>query len=152
MFGMAASFTDTIVHFTPIHEIDNAWMDKKGRFLLARQEYSYQLRDYLAGQGFPQRTCIVIYDKKRKKAEKKRDKMIRLYNKPAKNGRSYDVRYIPQEDFRLRNVDMSESVEQERQTLLEQKEAEKMAKKNNKGKKKDKNAPKPPKPRKGGRP
>ena len=136
MFGISASFTDTIVHFTPIQEISDAWMDKKKRFLLGRQEYSYQLRDFLAGQlAMPQRTCIVFYEKKLKKAEKKRAKILDLYNNPAKNGRRYDVRYITGEDFKFQSVDMSETVEQERQAQEEQKSAEKGNKKEKKPKK-----------------
>lgn len=138
MFGMAASFTDTIVHFTQIQEVSNAWMDKKKHFLLGRQEYSYQLRDYMAGQlGLPQRTCIVIYEKKLKKAEKKRARMIEIYNSPTKNGHHNDVRYIHNEDFKFSAVDMSEAIEQERLAQEEQKDAEKPAKKK-KEKKKDK--------------
>ena len=45
MFGMAASFTDTIVFFTPIQQIDSAWIDTKSELLQERQAYSYQLRD-----------------------------------------------------------------------------------------------------------
>jgi len=50
MFGFAASFTDSIVHFTDIQEVDSAWIDTKSKFLLSREEYSYQLRDYLNEQ------------------------------------------------------------------------------------------------------
>lgn len=137
MFGLAASFTDTIVHFTPIQEVDGAWMDKKKRFLMGRQEYSYQLRNYLAEQlGMPQRTCVVVYEKKLKKAEKKRARMIEIYNSPTKNGHRNDVRYIPSEAFRFHSVDMSETVEQEEiQAQEEQKDAGKADKKKKKSKK-----------------
>ena len=65
MFGMAASFNDTIVYFTSVQEIDSAWIEKKNKFLQARQLYSYQLRDYLASaKQMPRRTCIVFADKK----------------------------------------------------------------------------------------
>ena len=76
MFGMAASFNDTIVYFTSVQEIDSAWIEKKNKFLQARQLYSYQLRDYLASaKQMPRRTCIVFADKKLKKVEKKYLKM-----------------------------------------------------------------------------
>ena len=117
IFGMAASFTDTIVHFTPIQELDSAWTDKKRGFLLGREEYSYQLRDYLGtALLMPFRTCIVIYDSSRKKIEKKFARMMRLYSSPAKNERRYDVRHIDGNDFRFRPVDMSAEEQPEEET------------------------------------
>ncbi|MBO7140984.1 MAG: hypothetical protein J6W19_10485 [Prevotella sp.] len=138
IFGMAASFTDTIVHFTPIEEIDSAWIDKK-MFLMGREQYSYQLRDYLAQQLLmPQRTCIVVFDKKRKKLEKKYARMLNLYTTPPKKGRSYDVRHIEQQDFRFKSVNMSAVVEQRLQAEEDQKAAEKTSKKKDKKVKKQK--------------
>lgn len=135
IFGMAASFTDTIVHFTPIEEIDSAWIDKK-IFLMGREEYSYQLRDYLAKQLLmPQRTCIVVFDKNRKKLEKKYARMLSLYTTRPKKGRSYDVRHIGQQDFRFNAVNMRSVVEERLKAEQEQKEAAKAPKKK---KKKDK--------------
>lgn len=135
IFGMAASFTDTIVHFTPIEEVDSAWIEKK-RFLMGREEYSYQLREYLSSQLLmPQRTCIVIYDKKRKKLEKKYARMMRIYTTPPKKGRSYDVRHIEQKDFRFKSVNMSATVEQRQQAEEEQKAAANASKKDKKPKK-----------------
>lgn len=135
IFGMAASFTDTIVHFTPIQEIDSAWIDKK-IFLMGREEYSYQLRDYLAKQLLmTQRTCIVVFDKNRKKLEKKYARMLNLYTTTPKKGRSYDVRHIGQQDFRFHAVNMSSIVEERLKAEQEQKEAAKAPKKK---KKKDK--------------
>ena len=133
MFGMAASFTDTIVHFTPIQEVEDAWIDKKKNFLLGRQEYSYQLRDYLAAQlAMPQRTCIVIYEEKLKKAEKRRAKLIELYNSPTKNGKRNDVRYIKTEDFRFHGVDMGNAAEEETQNQEGQKDKKKQSRKGGK--------------------
>ena len=135
IFGLAASFTDTIVHFTPIEEIDSAWMDKK-RFLMGREEYSYQLREYLASKLLMEhRTCLVVFDKNRKKLEKKYARMMSLYTTPPKKGRSYDVRQIGQQDFRFHSVNMSAVVEQRKQAEAEQKEATKNTKKEKKGKK-----------------
>lgn len=137
IFGMAASFTDTIVHFTPIEEIDSAWIDKK-MFLMGREQYSYQLRDYLAQQlSMSQRTCVVVFDKSRKKLEKKRARMLSLYTTPPKKGRSYDVRHIEQQDFRFRCVNMSALVEERLQAEQEQKEAAKAPKKKDKKDKKE---------------
>lgn len=139
IFGMAASFTDTIVHFTSIQEVDSAWTDKKKHFLLGREEYSYQLRDYLGAELLmPHRTCVVIYDTKRKKIEKRFAKMMRLYGSPAKNARQYDVRHIDTQDFRFRSMNMSAAIEQEQEEEIQMK----ATKQGRKGKKK-KNAGQP---------
>ena len=61
VFGFAASFTDTIVHFTDIQEIDTPWIDKKKGFLLNRDQYSVQLRSFLNNnQQLPHRTCVIM--------------------------------------------------------------------------------------------
>ena len=86
MFGFAASFNDTIVHFTSVQAVDSAWMDMKSKFLLGRDNYSYQLRDFLSEQEqMPNRTCIVVYGLKREKVEKKLLKLRHLYTTPKNN-------------------------------------------------------------------
>ena len=83
MFGFAASFNDTIVHFTEIQQVDSTWTDAKGKFLLGRDNYSLQLRQFLADQEqMPNRTCIVVYGLKREQVEKKLLKMRHLYTTP----------------------------------------------------------------------
>lgn len=105
-FGFAASFTDSVVHFTEIQQIDSAWFDSKSKFILSRDNYSYQLRDYLSTQlNLPHRTCIFIYGDDRKKLEKKYLKMKRQYATSAKN--SFDIRVIPTTSFQFRAIDMS---------------------------------------------
>ena len=105
MFGVAASFTDTIVHFTALQQVDSAWIESKNEFLLERQAYSYQLRDYLEQkQQMPFRTCIVFYSQKRDKLEKKLEKMLKLYTKSKDGLKHFDVRYIDKEQFRFRAV------------------------------------------------
>ena len=105
MFGVAASFTDTIVHFTSIQQIDSAWIDTKSKFLQDRQAYSYQLRDYLSQrEQMNHRTCMVFYAMKKEKLEKKYQKMIRLYTK-AKDGKAhYDVRHLTPQQFKFYTV------------------------------------------------
>ena len=61
LFGFAASFNDSTVYFTDIQEIDSAWVDDKTNFLHDRDQYSYQLRDYLAEKFEPNRTCITTF-------------------------------------------------------------------------------------------
>ena len=72
MFAFAASFTDTIVHFTNVMEVDSVWIQSKNKFLIGRDAYSRQFREYLSEKKqMPNRTCVVFYDLNRKKAEKK---------------------------------------------------------------------------------
>ena len=113
MFGFAASFTDTIVHFTNVQEIDTVWIESKGHFLLGRDLYSHQLRNYLNEKQMPGRTCVVFYDTKRKKLEKQFLKMKRLYSQP-KDGKNrkrdeshFDVRFLDDGEFKFKNAKIS---------------------------------------------
>lgn len=107
MFGFAASFTDTIVHFTPIQELDNVWIESKTRFLQERDAYTFQLRNYLEQQEqMPHRTCVVFYNEKRNKLEKEYQKMLRLYGKPKNGAEHFDLRHLT--DFRFTVIDMNE--------------------------------------------
>lgn len=116
IFGFAASFNDTIVHFTDIQEVDSVWIDSKTKFLQGRDNYSYQLRNYLNNQEhMRQRTCIVISDRDKSKLEKKYLKMRRLYtgeqsskkSKKKQNPRQFDVRYTTSSEFRFMPVNMN---------------------------------------------
>ena len=124
MFGFAASFSDSIVHFTDVQELKDVWIDTKTDFLLGRDSYSYQLRDYLAGKNMGHRTCVVVFNKSRKKLEKELQKMKELYG-PAKDGKQYKATItlsIPLKDWGKRKnaylaarstVDVAERAEQE---------------------------------------
>lgn len=116
IFGFAASFNDTIVHFTDIQRLDSTWIDSKTKFLLGRDHYSNQMRNYIAGTlNMPQRTCITIYATTRKKIEKEYMKLIRLYapkdekkkKKKAVKANVFDVRHINQNQFAFSPVNMS---------------------------------------------
>ena len=108
MFGFAASFTDSIVHFTNIQEVDSVWIESKNKFMLSREEFSYQLRDYLANQQqMPHRTCIVVYNQNKAKLEKKYAKMLKLYTNPKKGAQRFDVRRLEDGVFRFHAIDMS---------------------------------------------
>ena len=106
MFGFAASFNDSTICFTNIQEMDSVWYDTKTKFILSREEYSAQLKSYFANNGLKARTCIVLYDRNRKKVEKKLLKMKRLYTVKAKN--RYDIRYIDYSDFTFKPIEYSE--------------------------------------------
>lgn len=114
MFGMAAAFTDTIVHFTNIQIVDSAWIDSKTNFLQDRDIYSNQLRTFLRDkQQAPNRTCIVFYSTKREKLEKKYQKMRRLYGKDKHGVEHFDVRYIMDSDFKFQPVKQKEEEKQD---------------------------------------
>ena len=74
-FGFAASFNDSTVYFTEIHEVDSVWINEKNKFLLNRNDYSNQLKGYLDAKGLTHRTCIISYEFKRKDLEKRYEKM-----------------------------------------------------------------------------
>lgn len=94
-FGFSASFNDSIVYFTDIQEIDSAWINEKTKFLISRDNYSYQLKNYFNNIGEEHRTCIISFALKRKEIEKKYKKMREKY---VKSG-SYDIRTVETKDF-----------------------------------------------------
>ena len=133
MFGFAASFNDSIVHFTDIQQVDSAWVETKSQFLLLRENYSYQLRDYLAEQqNMAHRTCMVTFNTNRAKLEKEYQKMKRLYTEKAKG--AYDVRYLTSSDFLFRAVDASDQMESQPPLTKEEKKAQKQQAKETKKK------------------
>lgn len=106
LFGFSASFTDSLVYFTDIQAVDSAWIDTRTKFLLGRENYSYQLRDYFRdNQDKPNRTCIVMYGWKRKDAEKQLLKMKNLYTVKGKG--KYDVKYLNENDFKFIPINIS---------------------------------------------
>ena len=123
LFGFSASFQDSIVYITDIQDLQGAWMDTKTKFLLGRDNYSYQLSNYLSAQGQPNRVCLVFFSTSKNKAEKKYLKMKKKYTTPPKKKKKnkkkqqsqqqvdtcpYDLRYISTTDFQFTPVDMSE--------------------------------------------
>lgn len=99
-YGFAASFNDSVVYLTDIQKIDSAWVDGKTKFLVSRDNYSYQLRDYLANKGDEHRTCIISYALKRKDVEKK---YIALRKKYVGKG-NFDMKYINYADFSFKPI------------------------------------------------
>jgi hypothetical protein len=107
MFGFSASFQDSIIYMTDVQEVEGAGYETKSKFLLGRQHYSYQLKDFLANtRQQPNRVCVVMFALTRKEAEKKFIKLRKEYTVKAKG--KYDVRYLTTTDFKFQPVDMSE--------------------------------------------
>ena len=129
MFGFAASFNDTIVHFTNIQAIDSAWVDGKTKFLMGRNLYSTMLRNYLEKNQLPYRTCVVFYDKSLKKLQKKFVKMKKLYlgtGKKVKNRNN--VKDIVESDFKFTSFNLNPYTEEEVAQQTSQKKKKKSGK------------------------
>lgn len=117
MFGFAASFNDSIVHMTEIQAVDSVWIDQKNGFMLGRENYSYQLRDFLTNNyQMAHRTCVVFYNRDRQKLEKEYLKMKRIYTTGKKKVKkkdkgkaktNNDLRILSSNDFQFHTVDMN---------------------------------------------
>lgn len=138
IFGFVSSFNDSTVYFTTIHETDSAWIDKKTKFLYSRDNYSYQLRDFMRNQGVENPTCVTIYAQKRKKIEKKYSSLLKRYEK---NG-YYTIKYVTPTEFVYNTITPDES-EKEGYDSGVKKEKKKQKKDKQKRKDFDKNAPMP---------
>ena len=95
MYGFAASFNDSTVYFTSLQEIDSVYIDSKTKFLYSRDNYSYQLRDYLSAHGAGNYTCTTVFALNRKAAEKKYAKLRKRYTQGGK----YTVKDLSKTDF-----------------------------------------------------
>lgn len=122
VYGFVMSFNDSTVYFTDVQELDSAWVDAKTDFLYSRENYSYQLRDYMKGLGYPEPTCITTFAKKRKKVEKKFLKTKKRYV----NDPNYSVQYIPASDFTFHTVypDAAEMAEKDKRNAEAKKRKE----------------------------
>lgn len=116
MFGFASSFNDSTVYITAVQQVDSVYITGKAKFLVSRENYSYQLRDYLEQQGAGYRTCSVFFDLDQKKAEKKWTKLYDRYakkpkaqklksgQKPKETPTPYQVKTISNGDFTFQAI------------------------------------------------
>lgn len=127
VFGFAASFNDSTVYFTSIQKIDSAWTESKTHFLYSRENYSYQLRDYLKEHGMKAPTCVTTFALKQKDIEKKYLKFTKKYT----TGKTkYNVKYLTETDFKYSPVQVDiNAVEQQKKEADAEKKARKEAKK-----------------------
>lgn len=133
MFGFASSFSDSTVYMTSVQRVDSVYLTNKKLFLDNRENYSLQLKEYLEKIGEPKRTCIVIFDRNFKKAEKKWTKLHDRYTKQAKakrlkNGEKpkdlptpWQMKNIDESKFMFKAVEPSDM--EEPKTKAEKKEA-----------------------------
>ncbi|KAA6351470.1 hypothetical protein EZS27_000549 [termite gut metagenome] len=81
IWGISASFTDTIVYYTDVQLVDSIKLDKHG-FLPKREAYSYQLKNYLENEkSIPNRVCMIYFSKRKKTLEKEATKLLNTYEK-----------------------------------------------------------------------
>jgi len=102
MYGFSASFKDSVIYVTDIQNVQGAWIETKTKFLVERDEYSRQLKDYLADKlQQPGRVCMVFFHTKKSKAEKQFLKLMKKYQK------GYEVRHLNATEFKFEAVDTS---------------------------------------------
>lgn len=111
MFGFSASFQDSTVYVTDIQDVQGAWIDSKTKFLLGRDNYSYQLKEHFTNNlQDPDRVCMVFFATSKSKAEKIMKKLMKKYvpnhKKSKKKWKTYDVRYITSAYFKFSPIDM----------------------------------------------
>lgn len=124
MFGFAASFNDSTIYITEIQYVDSAYIGKSN-FLFSRENYSYQLQNYLRSIGAVNPTCITTFAKDQKKIEKKYLSMRKKYEKSGK----YTIKYITATNFRYQGImPQASDLEQEKAAKRKAKEAKKAAK------------------------
>lgn len=99
VFGFAASFNDSTVYFTNIQQVDGAWVKDRTHFLVNRDDYSYQFRNFLNSIGEHNRTCVTIYDDNQASLEKKLQKMKAKYTTSKKARGRYLVRNLDNSAF-----------------------------------------------------
>ena len=78
VFGMAASFSDSVVYFTDIQQMDSVKL--KNSFLPKRDQYSKQLEDYVASHNLLQNGIgIVFFSESLKQLEKNAVQLMEKY-------------------------------------------------------------------------
>ena len=97
MFGFSASFNDSTVYITDIQEIEDAWINSKSGFLKNRDDYSYQLQNYLKQKGEQTPTCVTFFALKEKDIQKKYENIKEKYTNKKKG--DFLITYLKPEEF-----------------------------------------------------
>lgn len=109
MFGLAASFTDSLAYITDIQRVDSAYLYKNG-FLADRPLYSRQLADKTEVMGHANMTCAVFFSPKKAAVEKKYLKVKRSYSRQhgvavmPLGGNEFQFKAIPYEQEVVKEV------------------------------------------------
>ena len=94
-FSVGMSPTDSTVYMTDVLILQQAQVVKSNGFLVGRQDYSSQFRNFLAQLDLPNRTCATVFSEKYKKISKEYDKM-----KADLIKRGFKISVIDQTEFR----------------------------------------------------
>lgn len=127
VYGMAISFNDSTVYMTDIQTLDSAAVRSKTGFLYGRDNYSYQLRDYLKSKGFQTPTCETTFSVKKKDIEKKFIAAKKRYG----NGK-YTLKHITPNEFQYTVITLD--VDDEKPMTKEERKAMKVQAKEAKAK------------------
>lgn len=80
LFGVAASFNDSVVYFTPIQRVDSVKLEKG--FLPKRAQYAYQLKNQVEySKNKTDYTCMIYFSENKDKLEKEAAKVKGKYVK-----------------------------------------------------------------------
>ena len=94
IFGVAASFNDTVVYYTPVQLLDSVVLDHQN-FLPQRELYSYALKNYLEYTvGKPNYTCMIYFSEKKGKLEREALKIMDKYRKENVEVRLLDNSFV----------------------------------------------------------
>ncbi len=95
VMGVSISFTDSTVYLTDVQNIPDVKLTKEG-FLPQRDDYSYQLRNYLESRdGNRNHTCITFFSDDRLKLQKKAAQLTKRYM----NDHSSVIHNLSKDDF-----------------------------------------------------
>lgn len=102
-FGVAASFSDTLVYYTDIQLLDSVRLDKNN-FLPKRQDYSRQLKEYVQYQLVADNyTTMIYFSENKEKLQKRFDKTLKMYKKDS----IFSLHLIPTTDFKFKKPEES---------------------------------------------
>jgi hypothetical protein len=94
-YSVASSPMDSVVYMTDVLILKGAQMTKKTKFLVGRQDYSSQFKNFLAEIDLPNRTCATMYNVNHRKAFKEYEKLKKSLTK-----RGFTIKVIDQTEFR----------------------------------------------------
>lgn len=80
MFGVGASFTDSVAFITDVQQLDSAYIETSNSFLYDRSLYALQLKNHLEENlGKENPTCAIYFSKKKASLEKKYAKVRKRF-------------------------------------------------------------------------
>lgn len=99
MFGIVLSFNDSTVYVTEIQQV-RAAVEPKTKFLNGREQYAAQLKEYAQSVNIETPTCVISFNDKREKLEKRFLKIKKKYI----DKQNLKLETIPGSSFTFRSV------------------------------------------------